>query len=208
MTAGALRNRPVLDAPPKRLTVEQYHAMIESGTLAEGEPYELLHGQIVHKLRNAPGEDEMTVGPDHPYVVTAIAGRSGEFTTHGCFLMNQQPITLAPLNEPEPDGTIVRGVLRDFRGRKPTADDVLCVIEVADASLRYDRTAKLEAYADAGIGTYIILNVPGRVAEIYTEPRQTEPAYARLETLTEAQTLTLPTADGAGVNVVIRDLLP
>ncbi|NLX96074.1 MAG: hypothetical protein GXY83_07850 [Rhodopirellula sp.] len=37
---------------------------------------------------------------------------------------------------------------------------VLCVIEVADASLHHDRTVKQQIYADSGLPQYIILNLP------------------------------------------------
>ena len=46
----------------------------------------------------------------------------------------QQPIVLPPDGEPEPDGAIIRAAADDYRGRKPGAADVLCVIEVADAA--------------------------------------------------------------------------
>jgi len=47
------------------LTVEQYHRMLETGILRDGDPYELLDGFLVRKDRSATGTDPMTIGPDH-----------------------------------------------------------------------------------------------------------------------------------------------
>lgn len=52
-----------------RLTVDQYHRMIDSGILREGEPIELLDGVLVYKDRSDRGEDPMTVGKRHALAV-------------------------------------------------------------------------------------------------------------------------------------------
>jgi hypothetical protein len=61
-----------------RLTVEQYHQMIDAGILMSGEPYELIDGLIVRKDRSASGEDPMTVGTGHAWAVqqTSKIGRN------------------------------------------------------------------------------------------------------------------------------------
>ena len=47
---------------------------------------------------------------------------------------------------------------RAYKERKPDADDVLLLIEVADTSLAYDRTTKLRLYAEARIPEYWIVD--------------------------------------------------
>ena len=152
------------------LTVEQYHRMIEGGIVEEGEPFELLNGCLVRKDRSAAGEDEMTVGNAHAWVVIKLGKLGRQLEKLGCHMRTQQPVTLPPYDEPEPDGVIAKGSEDDYRDRRPGASDVLCVIEVADASLNRDRRAKLRAYAGAGIPQYVIINLVDRVCEIYTEP--------------------------------------
>jgi Uma2 family endonuclease len=43
-------------------------------------------------------------------------------------------------------------------------------MEVADTSLRRDRSTKRRIYARAGIPVYWIANLPGRRFEVYTDP--------------------------------------
>jgi Uma2 family endonuclease len=190
------------------LTTDQYHQMIRDRVLEEGEPYELLDGQIVRKDRSAKGEDPMTVGYDHAWAVTNLGQLNPRFNALGCHIRLQQPIELPPDHEPEPDAAIVRGTVDDYRGRHPSPVDVLCVIEVADASLRRDRTTKLRIYADAGIERSLIINLPQQTIEIYTQPQIGHGRYAQSTTLTLDQTVSFPTVAAQEVTLDVRNLLP
>jgi Uma2 family endonuclease len=59
---------------------------------------------------------------------------------------------------------------RAYKERKPHADDVLLLIEVADTSLAYDRTTKLRLYARAGIPEYWIVDCTAEAVEVYRDP--------------------------------------
>lgn len=190
------------------LTVRQYHKMIEQGILPEGEPYELLDGQIVSKNRAATGEDPMTVGHEHALIVKRLSKISRRMEPLGCHLQTQQPIALPPRDEPEPDGAVIIRVEDDYLGRHPGAEDVLCVIEVADASLRYDRTAKLRTYANAGIGQYVIVNLRDRQVEVYTEPLKGKGRYGQSVTLSRTQKLNLPAPRGRSLAIQVKRLFP
>jgi hypothetical protein len=120
----------------------------------------------------------------------------------------QQPISLPPLSEPEPDGAIVRGSKEDYANRLPTADDLLCVIEVADASLARDRVSKLEMYARGGIERYFIVNLRDRVVECYAEPVRRKGRYAPPVVLSSRQRVTFPTARGKGIIIPVKSLFP
>src|SRR5687768_5094446 len=89
------------------LTVQQYHRMIETGILPEGEPIELLDGLLVRKDRSRTGEDPMTVNPDHSGAVDRLNALNPKLGRLGCYMRIQQPVTLPPNNEPEPDVAIV-----------------------------------------------------------------------------------------------------
>jgi len=123
-------------------------------------------------------------------------------------MRNQKPITLPPDNEPEPDGAIIRGRRDEYRGRHPAAQDVVCIIEVADASLRRDRTVKQQIYADASIPVYMIVNLLDRLVEVYTQPLKGTGRYGKAETFAPGQTVKLPTSSGKTLNVLVRRLLP
>jgi Uma2 family endonuclease len=206
---------PVRQPVPPRdaivpLTVEQYHRMIEHGILPEGEPIELLEGQLVEKDRSATGEDPMTVGHGHSWVVTELEGLGAKLRRLGCHIRIQQPISVPPLNEPEPDAAVVIGSNAMYRKRHPNAADVLCVIEVAESSLQRDRTLKLRIYAGARIARYVIINLFDRSVEVYTEPsgKGASARYGQMETLTPGQSLELPAPRGRRLVVPVRNLLP
>ena len=85
----------------------------------------------------------------------------------GCHLRIQDPITIHPSHEPEPDAAIVRGRPRDYADHHPEPGDVVSLIEISESSLEHDRTTKLRIYAAAGIPQYIILNLVDRRVEVY-----------------------------------------
>lgn len=199
-----------LAANPKlayRHTVDEYHQMIATGTLEEGAPFELLDGQVVRKIRSAAGEDPMTVGNDHAWAVNALTDLNRHLSSLGCHIRVQQPINLPPEDMPEPDGAIAIGGFEGYT-EHPSGADILCVIEVADASIRRDKGYKRELYARHGIATYIIINLLEDLVHVYTKPVKKNGRYSHTETLSPKQTLTLPTAKGKGLSVPVRRLLP
>jgi Uma2 family endonuclease len=187
---------------------EDYHRMIKNGVLEEGSPYELLDGQVVRKLRSAANEDPLRVSSLHATAVLLLGRLDRAFTKLGCHVTTQQPVALTPFDEPEPDGAIVRGTIREYAKRQPGPADVQCVIEVADASIGRDRTYKQRIYADSGIPVYAIVNLPDRVVELYTDPLKGKGRYGRLVTLSPKQSLEFPAAGGKSLKVPIRRLLP
>jgi len=190
------------------LHVKQYHAMIANGILPEGEPYELLDGYLVRKDRSATGEDPMTVGHDHAWVVKTLAILTRKLEPLGCHLQTQQPVSIPPHQEPEPDGAIVLGSEDDFRERHPGAKDVLCVIEVADASLSHDRTVKGRIYSSGGIAQYVIVNLPGGVIEVYAQPNRRQGRYREKSILKRGDQIVFPAAKGKSLKVPVSSLLP
>jgi Uma2 family endonuclease len=59
--------------------------------------------------------------------------------------------------------------LGDYSTRHP--DGALLVIEVAESSLQFDRDAKGPLYAASGVREYWIVDVAGRVVEVFSEPK-------------------------------------
>src|SRR4051794_33563512 len=80
--------------PEVRFTVDQFHAMIENGIIEEGAPIELLGGRLVWKDRSAVGEDPMSVGTAHTWVINALIKLDAKLTSLGCHMRVQSPITL------------------------------------------------------------------------------------------------------------------
>jgi Uma2 family endonuclease len=189
------------------LTVEQYHRMIASGILPEGEAVELLDGILVRKDRAKAGEDLMTVGTLHAWAVQNLARvLASDLVSRGCHLRTQQPITILPRHEPEPDGAIVVGEMDDYVDAHPGPEQVLCIIEVADSSLQHDRTTKHRIYGEAGIRQYVIINLVERVIESFdAAPGSSQ--YQPVVRLTKGQTLELQLG-ASTLDVAVDRLLP
>lgn len=153
----------------KRFTPAQYHALIHSGIIQEGEPVELLEGFLVEKgMRNPP----------HDGAVTRLTNRLPRRLPADWVTRIQCAISLGE-SEPEPDGAIVRGDDTSYDTRLPSASDFGIVIEVSDSTLVFDRRDKGRIYARAGIPAYWIVNVADKQIEVYSDPdtNANPPAY-------------------------------
>ncbi len=143
-----------------RLSVDQYHAMIQSGILTEDDPVELLEGWLVFK---------MPKNPPHSVVNGLVSEALSDILPAGWYANSQEPITTLD-SEPEPDVAVVRGTRRDYLSRHPGPGDLALVVEVSDATLRRDQTLKRRLYAASGIEVYWIVNLPESQIEVYTQP--------------------------------------
>ena len=175
-------------------TVEQYHRAVESGFLPEDTSVELLEGFLVRKDRAKTGEDPMTIGDRHRIAVLRLAHAAPRFESLGCFLQTQQPISLSPISEPEPDGAVVRGQIDDYLEHPPAAGDLYSVIEVADSSLSLDLGPKLKAYATAGVPQCVVVDLVNNRVLVHEEPAGT--SYARVTSLTHGETMHITAGDG------------
>ena len=125
-----------IEVPVSRrlFTREEYLRMAAAGILTRRDRVELIEGEI---LTMAP------MGRRHWAFVTnlnrlltlAVEGRA--------VVAAQLPLALTHHTEPEPDVAVYR--LREdvpYKEREPFGEDALLVIEVAETSLRFDRTTK------------------------------------------------------------------
>ncbi|HSS49317.1 MAG TPA: Uma2 family endonuclease [Thermoanaerobaculia bacterium] len=187
------------------LTVGQYHRMIEAGILAEGEPIELLDGLLVRMSRG----EGMTTTPLHSLGVSKLtlllAAALGAFR---CHVRIQNPVTLPPRDEPEPDLAIVTGRPADFALRHPGPADVTCVIEVAGSSLDRDRTVKQRIYATAGIPQYVIVNLVDSRLEVFERPDTSKGRYRRRTELAGDAEISFLLPEKRRLVVTASDCLP
>jgi Uma2 family endonuclease len=158
---GTIRAMVVLerDEPLRRLTVLDYHRMIDLGILTEDDKVELLDGAIVAMSPEGPPHraviDRLT-----RFFVLAVEGSGLTARVAG-------PITLAPWSEPEPDLALIDTADVSFAAHPRSAH---LVIEIAVSSLRRDRRRKARIYAEAGIAEYWIVDVEGRAVEVRSDP--------------------------------------
>jgi Uma2 family endonuclease len=190
------------------ITVEQYHRMIESGTVPEDSTVELLRGALVRKDRSVIGEDPMGHSPLHRLAVVLLTALAARLKSEKYHLQIQLPVSCLPDSEPEPDGAIVRGAMDDYSDRLPGGADVSCVIEDAHTSLDRDREDKLPIYAGASVPQYIIVNLQNGTIEVYTDPDPAGEQYRTRETIDRAGTVALRLPDGNTLQVTAAELLP
>ena len=123
-------------------------------------------------------------------------------------MQTQQPITLPPYDEPEPDGAIAPGSEDDYTKRHPGTADVTCVIEVADSSIRRDRVTKLAIYAASGVRRYFIFNLVVREVEEYGDPIKSRKRYRTKTVFKANESIDLPAANGKVLSVTVASLFP
>ncbi len=178
-----------------RYSLDEYHALIESGELDETPRIELLEGRCTSRPSSSPAHS----------VATSLVSRFLEHAKlSGAFVRLHAPITL-PTSEPEPDLSLIRGSIRDYSSHHPYPTDVVLVVEIADTSLGRDSTWKQRVYASAGIEQYWILNLKSRQLEVYTEPQLEEYSIQRVYGELDTAKVTL---EGQVFTVAVRDLLP
>jgi Uma2 family endonuclease len=156
--------------PPHLMTIDRYKRLVESGVYGSKDPVFLWKGRLVEK---------MTKGDPHAFSSSSLVGVMIRSIPVGWAVRPEQPIVLSDNTMPEPDLTIVRGSLRDYLKRTPTAGDVPLVIEVSASSLRIDSGPLLRAYASNGIPIYWIVNIPNGRVEVYSHPTgpSEQPSY-------------------------------
>jgi Uma2 family endonuclease len=143
-----------------RLSIEQYHAIIQAGILTDDDSVELLEGWLVFK---------MPKNPPHRVTTRLVRTALENILPSGWYVDSQEPITLSN-SEPEPDIVVVRGDTRQYLDRHPGAEDIALIIEVSDTTLQRDRTVKKRIYARAGISLYWIVNLVEEQVEVYSQP--------------------------------------
>ena len=187
-----------------RITVEEYHRMVDAGVFGPEPQLELLEGILV---------DKMTKNPPHIVATDLVEDLLHHLLPRGsgyCITMGN-PVTIEDRDgEPEPDAMVVRGNPRDYADRRRTPADALLVIEVADTSYSYDRFSKWVTYAAAGVPIYWIVDLGRRRLEIHSEPGGQGPTayYGRSQILGEADDVVLVLDSREIARLTVREILP
>jgi Uma2 family endonuclease len=145
----------------RRFNVNEYHRMAAAGILHEDDPVELIEGEIV---------EMPPMGSIHAACVSRLdrlfARQAGDLA----IVRVQLPVQLDEHSEPEPDLALVRLRPDFYAAAHPGPGDVLLVIEVADTTVRYDRTVKGALYARASIPEYWLVDLQRGHVDVRREP--------------------------------------
>ncbi len=188
-----LPQKTILPSSPivrHRFTMNQYHDMIDRGIFAEDEPIELIRGEIVRK---------MPIGNPHAATVNILTRLLSKRIPDSAMISIQNPVLLSD-SEPEPDVAILNFCDDLYASRRPGAQDVLLLIEVADSSVAYDRDVKGPIYAEAGVREYWIVNLMNSTVEVYRDP-QSDGRFATVTTALSGEILTPLLLSGLSVPV-------
>jgi Uma2 family endonuclease len=137
------------------LDVKAYHALGELGLIPE--KTELLYGQVYQKMPKSPL---------HRLLVMRLLALFQHLIPSGLHGQVEQPITCGD-SEPEPDVSVIRGSIEDYRVEHPRRAEL--VVEVCVSTHEYDRS-KLRAYASAGVAECWLVLVPEQQIEIHRRP--------------------------------------
>jgi len=186
--------------PVHRISVDEYHRMIQAGVFTENDNVELLEGWIVNKMGH---------NPPHDSTIDLAVGEIDAFLPADWFLRVQSAITTDD-SEPEPDVAVVRGPRGRYLKSHPRPLDIGLLIEVSDTTLQGYRDDKEPLYARVRIPVYWIINLPESQVEVYTEPSGPcpDPGYRhkRIYGLQDAIPVMLESTE-VGV-VAVKNLFP
>ena len=136
--------------------------MAEAGFLSHPERVELIDGDIF---------DMNPIGSPHAAITRRLEQRFARAVADGLVLTSvQNPLRLDPFNEPQPDFVVLSPRPDAYAEAHPGPADVKLLVEVSDSSLDYDRKTKIPLYARFSLPEVWIVDLTGRVVEVYREP--------------------------------------
>ncbi|HZP38106.1 MAG TPA: Uma2 family endonuclease [Methylomirabilota bacterium] len=183
----------------RRWTRAEYDHLVDLGVF-HADPVELIGGQLI------------VAEPQNSTHATALGAADDALRAAlppGFLVRAQMPLALDEESAPEPDLAVVPGRRADYRDHHPGRP--VLVVEVADASLRFDRREKGSLYARAGVPEYWIVNLVDRVLEVHRDPIADPRAtygwgYRTLDRLEPGATV--EPSSIPGTRVAVADLLP
>ena len=176
-----------------RWSRDVYDRAVEAGVFGPEDRIELIEGELVMMTPH---------GSRHATAIRLVNRALSAALGEGCIVQCQLPLAIATDSEPEPDVAVVDGEITDYRDAHPSS--ALLVVEVADDSLRSDRSVKRRLYARCGIPEYWIVSLPDAALEVYRDPAGDD---YRDATVLGAGDTVRPLASPAAT-VAVGDLLP
>jgi Uma2 family endonuclease len=195
MSAAILPASPAADSlRRKRFTRSEVDRMQELG-IFDGQRCELIDGELI---------DKMGQNPPHAQAIRNLFAWLAAIFGVGRVQM-QLPIEASSRDSewslPEPDIAVLAETGGEYGKRHPRGDELLLIVEVADASLRQDLTKKRDLYARASAGEYWVLDLQSRRLIVHRNPADGE--YRESAILNEDDLASI-----SGHTVAVREFLP
>lgn len=171
-------------------SVQDYYRMAEAGILNPDARVELIEGEII---------DMPSIGSRHAGTVEHLSSILRHMAGELAMVRVQHPVSLDNLSEPQPDIALVRPRGDFYKSAHPGPADVLLIVELAETTLRYDRTIKARLYARHGILEYWVVDVEQRQLDRYRDPHDV--TYARVDRPDLSRPITLAGLPALGIDV-------
>lgn len=178
----------------RRFTCDDVDRMVEAGVLLEGEPIELVEGELIVMSPQTPR---------HVRFTEKIARRLELLYGLGFYARRRAPFAVDEESLPEPDVALCRGSADTFDERHPAGADTLLVVEISLSTLAHDRR-KASLYAKAGVPVYWLLDLAAERLEVRTDP-DPEGNYRLTRLLGKGDFVVLPELEE---KVSVAELLP
>lgn len=161
-----------------KLTGAEFDAMVDRGVFdcIAGKKAELIRGEL--RFMNL-------AGPIHDDYIDYLTRWSHSSATQKTANIRVQSGFVCDDNRPEPD--ILWLQPRRYGRTRPTAQDVLLLIEVSDSSLSSDLQEKADIYAEAGVQEYWVVDIP--LSRIHVLSKSDGKSYRKIEITVAPQSL-------------------
>ena len=185
--------------PLRKLTVQEFDRFVDFGVIENDVRFELAEGWVV---------DKMARNPRHDSTLQMLLEALQSVVPQEFKVRSQMAVTLDE-SKYEPDVPIVPGPSIRYRDRHPVASEALLLVEVAHATLRFDRSVKLRSYARNMIETYWIVNLVKGYVEVYTRPSGPidQPEYESCERYMRGQKIPVRRKSRKVFEVAVSDFL-
>jgi len=157
-TAALSRWPHVVPPSAKQWTVAEFHASAAAGVWADRRPF-LLRGTVW---------EQGTMNPTHAGLLNLVNAALLPILPPDTYVRVQQPLSLNRTTDPMPDIAVVAGQMRDHLVVHPTT--AILVVEVSDTTLFFDLTSKAEAYAEAGLPEYWVIDANAGQLLVFRDP--------------------------------------
>ena len=178
-----------------RISADRYEKMIATGVLTKYDRVELIDGDMI----NEPG-----INPPH----SAVTARLNELFVlsvgNAAMVSPGGAVRLGDFAVPQPDLMLLKRREDYYSGQRPTALDILLLVEISDSSLAYDQSTKRSLYARHGVTEYWVVDVKGKRVYVYSEPTADGYAYAVERTLAD----TVSPRELPAVQIRVKTLFP
>ncbi|MFB8791354.1 MAG: Uma2 family endonuclease [Potamolinea sp.] len=178
----------------RKFTVEQYHKMLESGIFTENDRVELIAGEIIEMA---------AIGRRHAACVRRLDNLFSQRLSGEALVDTQNPIQLNDNSEPQPDVVLLKPRDDFYESAHPQPSDIFLLIEVADATIKYDREVKVPLYAKDNILEVWLVDINEQSVEVYREA--TSDGYRNIQQFSRGQTLSIQAFPE--INITVNEVL-